>query len=92
MAQHELKNASKVNWYTTVKQEGEYPGDENVKIGCLQRIANATEAMAENYVYLQRDRDKYKRWYEQDQATIKRLVRSNNALRGHLNRMKKRRP
>lgn len=89
MPKHQLIAASKINWVTEVQNEGGYPGDENVKIGCLQRIASATEAMAQNYIQLQNDRDYYKRRYEQEAAACKRLVRSNNALRGVINRMKK---
>lgn len=84
-----FKDLSHVTWVANGLKEDEFPGYDRINAGCLQRIANATEAMAQNYVYLQKDRDMYKRWYEQDQATIKRLVRSNNALRGHINRMKK---
>lgn len=89
MPKHQLIAASRVDWVTEVEKEGGYPGDENVKIGCLQRIANATEAMAQNYTNLISERDKYKRWYEIESAEYKRLQRSNNALRGHINRMKK---
>lgn len=86
-----FKDHSRADWVANGVPDGQYPGHDRLQLGCLQRIADATEAMAQNYVYLQKDRDMHKRWYEQDQATIKRLVRSNNALRGHINRMKKRR-
>ena len=89
MPQHQLKDASKKNWTAPVDKEGGYPGDENVKIGCLQRIADATEAMAKNYTDMQNSLD----WLKQDrkrlQARNETLIRSNNALRGHINRMKK---
>lgn len=66
-----------------------YPGAENIKLGCLQRIAKATEAMSQNYVRLENDLAYYKRMHAENKATIERLVRSNNALRGHLKRFKK---
>lgn len=41
------KEASKVNWYTSVNDDStNYPGDTNVMIGCLQRIAESNEAIA----------------------------------------------
>lgn len=66
-----------------------YPGAENIKLGCLQRIAKATEAMSQNYVRLENDLAYYKRMYAENKATIERVVRSNNALRGYLKRFKK---
>lgn len=62
---------------------------DSIKLGCLLRIADATEAMAKNYVNLQRD-------YERAQQEVKRLTANNNrmgrsiaALRGHIGRLKR---
>lgn len=75
------REASKQNWDSrnTV---------EDINSGSLQRIADATEKMAGNYIQLQHDRDLYKRWYEEQYATVKRLCKSNAALRGHIKRLK----
>ena len=65
------------------------PSDDRIKIGCLQRIANATEKMAASYDKLRNERDYYKRLHEVAHAAIVSLRRSNAALRGCLRRMKK---
>jgi hypothetical protein len=62
---------------------------EDVKIGCLQRIADATEAMAKNYQHLINDRDFYKRRYEEEKALGERMARRISALRGVITKMKK---
>lgn len=80
---------SKTGYGSFYEDDNKYPGDENIKLGCLQRIAKATEAMSQNYVRLENDLAYYKRMYDQNEATIKKLVRSNNALRGYLKRLKK---
>lgn len=63
---------SKIHWGNRI-EENDYPGDEKIKIGCLQRIASAAEAMAKNHVQLQSDynymrerRDRYKALYEKE--------------------------
>ena len=61
---------------------------EAITAGCLQRIANATELMASNYIKLQKDynymreqRDKYQNWYASEQ-------RRRSALMGVITRLK----
>lgn len=63
---------SKIYWGNHV-EEDEYPGNDRIKLGCLQRIASAAEAMAKNHVQLQSDynymresRDRYKALYEKE--------------------------
>lgn len=46
---------------------------ENIRTGCLQRIATATEAMASNHVKLIEERDRYKRYYEESREHNKTL-------------------
>lgn len=77
------KEESKANWV----------GDstaERINLGSLQRIADATEVMAQNYKDLIRERDDYKRWYNQERESTKRLIMSNAALKGHITRWKNR--
>jgi len=62
--------------------------NDDLKVGCLQRIALATEAMAKNHVRLMEERDRYERWYRNEQASGQRLARSNAALRGYIKRLK----
>lgn len=69
---------------------------EGVNTGPLQRIADAQERMADacdkmagNYTQLRADREMYERWYKQERASVAKLQRSNNALRGVINRRKR---
>lgn len=81
-----FKEDSKRNW---VAGNGEQSSNEQIQIGCLQRIADATEAMAINHTklidenkWLAASRKQYREWNES-------LERSNAALKGHLTRLKK---
>lgn len=78
---------SKIQWGNPI-EEDEYPGNERIKLGCLQRIASATEAMAKNHVQLQNDynymresRDRYRDLYEKE-------AKRSAALRGWITRYK----
>lgn len=64
-------DASRIDWYS--EQEGKYPGDTKVIIGCLQRIADAMEAMAKNYNDLM--------------AENKRLAESRAQLSGRVDKL-----
>ena len=88
MPQHDLKKASRVEWYAQVVKEGDYPGDTNVMIGCLQRIADATEAMAKNYIRLQDDNEWLKKSRDRWQKDYEHMKKSNAALRGWIKKLK----
>jgi hypothetical protein len=62
---------------------------EEIQLGAVLRIADATESMAANYTRLQDELDRYKRWYAEEKNAGKRLSQSNASLRGHLGRMKR---
>lgn len=79
---------SRTHWRTTGDHDDTPPSDDRIKIGCLQRIADATELMARRYQDLIDERDRYKQRYEQEQAAARCLARSNAALRGHIKRIK----
>lgn len=83
-----LKESTKINWTVQLNGDSNYPGDENIKLGCLMRIADATEKMAQNYTKLQDELSLYKKWYKERGDTIEYLRRQNRALRGHLTRLK----
>lgn len=89
MAQHDLKKASKVNWTATVSKEGEYPGDMNVVIGCLQRIAEASEMSARRNVDLQNENDFIKKSRDSWQAESERLYRKITAMKGVITKLRK---
>jgi len=84
-----LKSASKLDY--SLRNEGSANYDE-IKTGCLQRIADATEAMAKYHVQIIKDRDMYERWYRDSQAGQRILEKSNAALRGVITKLKKARP
>lgn len=62
---------------------------EDLNLGCLQRIADATELMAREYARLVSDRDRFERWYKESKACSARLARSNAALRGQITKLKR---
>lgn len=68
---------------------GEGPTIDQVQVGCLQRIADATERMATNFLELQRDVGMYKKWYNEEVARSQALSRKLNALRGVVTKLKK---
>lgn len=88
MAKRNFKEASRVDWTPSDKGDHEYPGHERVMIGCLQRIADATEAMAGPYLKTVADRDTYERWYREANAKIAKRDKKIAALRGVITRMK----
>ena len=65
------------------------PCDSRIQLGAIQRIATACETMAKNHDALVRDRDLYRRWYENEKAVVARLQRSNAALRGVITKLRK---
>lgn len=75
---------------TEYRKSAETINRDEIKIGCLQRIADATEVMAKRYQDLIDERDKYKRWYESSLKTEEYQLRRISALRGVITRMKKR--
>jgi len=83
-----FKEHSKTKW--SAQDPDTYPGDTEMKIGCLQRIADATELMATNFIQLQNDRDWYKRMYHEKRDEKDKLKRRISALQGVITKMKKR--
>jgi septal ring factor EnvC (AmiA/AmiB activator) len=88
MAYSYLKEASKVNWCVKVQNAGDYPGDNNLQLGCLMRIADATEMMAKRYTEMQDNLDWYKKKYAEHREEIKRMERQIAAYKGHIRRLK----
>ena len=70
-------------------QNNEIPSLDEIDSGSLQRIADATEAMALNYQVLIGERDRFERWWLKEQCRADRLERSNAGLRGHITRLKR---
>lgn len=62
---YNYREASRQDW---VPRDGDIVTDDRVQIGCLQRIADATESMAKHYMDLIRERDQYLRWFREEQV------------------------
>ena len=86
MAFRAYKDESRKNWGRSDRG----PTDDELKLGALLRIADATEVMAREYQRLINDRDMYKRWFDNAEDERDRLGRSNSALRGQITRLRKR--
>lgn len=81
-----FKDQSRVSWQPV---EDRQVTNEEINTGCLQRIADATEAMAKNHIKLQYDLDQYKRWYEQERKSNGHMARRIAALQGVITKLKK---
>ena len=86
MSKRFYDDQSRLKWCRT---DGSKPDAEGLKVGCLQRIADATEAMAQRYQELLDDRDRYKRLYVIERDECEQIARSNAALRGAITKMKR---
>lgn len=82
-----FKDHSRIDWHNITRQKS--PSMEDIQIGAIQRIADATEKMAANYIAIQEDRDRYKRWYNEQNDRIIGLSRRISALQGVITRLKK---
>lgn len=79
-----FRDASRADWVPV----GDEPTHEQIQVGALQRIADATEKMAADYDALRRDRDFWKRRVEELRMTVKRLQASNIAFKGTVTRLR----
>ena len=70
-------------------EDGETPNREQLGLGCLLRIADATELMAKNYTLLQDAKDQYQRWYNNERAENAKLTKQISAYKGVITKLKK---
>jgi hypothetical protein len=89
MKEIDLRKATRKTWHVDRESEDDYIGHDNMNLGCLMRIADATEVMAKNYNDLIAERDKIKRWYNGAFETAKSLRRRISALRGVITKLRK---
>lgn len=87
MITRDHRELSKQNWELGDDHLGQNIKD--LELGCLLRIADATEVMAKNYNKLLDDTAHYKGRLESEQEITKRLMRRIAGLKGHINRLKK---
>jgi hypothetical protein len=62
---------------------------EEIRTGCLQRIADANETMAMNYLSLIRERDLYKRLHIEVEKDTRFKARQIAALKGVITKLRK---
>jgi hypothetical protein len=89
MGKKNFEQQSRDNWVPAGIGDDASCNTEQLKVGCLQRIAKATEVMAESnqklkqdYEYMRQQRDKYREWYES-------MVRRHNAQKGVITKLRK---
>lgn len=75
--------ASRQKWSRSI------PTVEDISLGCLQRIAAATELMAKDHAKLIRDLDYAERARKSWMEDCVRLSKKNSALRGVITKLKK---
>lgn len=63
--------------------------DENIKLGSLQRIADALEIMTSDTVQLKKDLAESRQMYQNLRENYLAVQNINKALRGHITRLKK---
>lgn len=81
-----FKDWSRENW---VLAEGNVdPSNEQLILGCLQRIADASEVTAKNHQNLMNERDRYEKWYREERERKEALERSMRTLKGNYTRLK----
>ena len=86
MAFNSYKDEARKDWGCTDRK----PDTDELKIGALQRIADATEVMAREYSRLIEQRNIYEEWWRKSKAYSERLERRNAALRGQITKLRKR--
>jgi uncharacterized membrane protein YidH (DUF202 family) len=99
MSKPDFKELSRQNWESGFL----HPSNEQLALGCQQRqadaaersataaerTAKATEAMAVNFVQMQTDLARYKRWYEDERKTTEKQRATIINLKGQVTKAKK---
>lgn len=81
-----FREESKSNWGLTIDR---HPTNEEIQLGAILRIADASEKMASNYTQLQADLDWYKKRCKSLNETIEHRNRQIANLRGQITKLKK---
>lgn len=89
MATVGFKDSSRIDWQATGANENGYPGHERLQLGCLMRIADATEAMAKRHTDLIDSLEWHKRRLKQEQDHNTSLQHSIRSLKGQITKLKK---
>ena len=81
------RDQSRLNWGS--ENESLHKDTDRIKLGAHLRIADAMELMAKNHAQLIEERDRFKRWWQEEQSKVSKLYRRVAALRGVITRLKK---
>lgn len=84
-----FKEASKATDWGTELSPDEHLSIDQIRLGTELRIADATELMAQNHQQLTEERDRYKRWYEEEKRTTEKLARRIAGKQGYITRLKR---
>lgn len=76
---------SRRGWYA----EGRQPTTDELTLGCLQRIATATESMARNHDQLVRERDNARSERDYWRNEAEKARRRLSAAKGRITRLKR---
>lgn len=89
-----FRDESRLNW---TGPGNSTPDSSQLQVGCLQRIADAAEKMADGFNAVLKERDHYKEWseryrgyWDQEKANVEASNRQISALRGQITKLKKR--
>lgn len=85
----DYKKASRISWQGSGSTGALFPGVDYVNMASLQRIADATEAMAKNHIRLQEDLEWMTKSRDRWQNDCESLARKNANLRGQMTKLKK---
>jgi len=80
------KKESYADWYDPSREK---PTNEQLRLGCLQRIADATEAMAERHTTLLRRNEYLMEENKMFRSWLRQGSRREAGLRSYITRLKK---
>lgn len=88
MERIDYKDESRKDW-GRMGPEGIKPTNEDITLGCILRIADATEAMAKNYVFLQNELTAAKKRNDYLKSLSERKDYQIRGLKGQITKLKK---
>jgi hypothetical protein len=86
MSEQNFRKYSRLEWTTATGE----PDNEQLTVGCLQRIADATERMAINHTLLMDELDRYKNLLTAERIRVDSRDNTIRGLRGQITKLKAR--
>lgn len=87
-----LTDISKFKYATN----NQIPTESEIQTGCMQRVADATEKMADGFQAIlytlkkaEADRDAYQRWYHEQASLVKQREHTIRTLKGVITKSRK---